>query len=207
MEKANNLIQDNVSKFSGVEITYKNRKVMSLTISKIVFWNSGQETISRNDLVKLNPLQIRGIEDTIILSGDILATSSPSNKFTLEFKPKNNQILMDFDYLDNGQGAVLQIVHTGAQENALDVLGDIKGVKSVRKYKQSKIAWRHLRFGFALVGTLILIGFPTLSFNNISLLIFIYLLIDLIGEINEIINKKIPPFPKEFASFIEQNPQ
>jgi hypothetical protein len=37
------------AQLSALEITYASRKIENLTISKLLFWNAGAETISRTD--------------------------------------------------------------------------------------------------------------------------------------------------------------
>ena len=58
--KSNNLIQDNITSISSLGITYNGIKVQNLTVTNLIFWNSGSEIIDRNDLVIANPLKIAG---------------------------------------------------------------------------------------------------------------------------------------------------
>jgi hypothetical protein len=44
------LIEGYSSKVEDLEITYKNKKVENLSISRILFWNSGRETVLRQDI-------------------------------------------------------------------------------------------------------------------------------------------------------------
>jgi len=55
--KSNNLISSSISILENLNITYKDYKVESLTVAKILFDNQGAETITRQDTETINPLR------------------------------------------------------------------------------------------------------------------------------------------------------
>ena len=56
--RSNNLISGSVSTLSNLLISYKNQKIENLTVSKILFYNRGSETLRRHDIQTINPLKI-----------------------------------------------------------------------------------------------------------------------------------------------------
>src|SRR5688500_3410655 len=56
--KSNNLISGSTSTLENLNISYKDYKVENLTVSKILFYNRGAETINRQDIETINPLKI-----------------------------------------------------------------------------------------------------------------------------------------------------
>jgi len=63
----------------------------------------------------------------------LIESNNLSSEFLIDLDDKSNQVKMDFDYLDQKQGVVIQVIHTGNSSNDLDLFGDIKGVKSIKR--------------------------------------------------------------------------
>lgn len=131
--RSNNLIRGYSSKLSGLKIEYNEQNVENLTISKIIFWNDGAETIKRDDITTANPLRIIGTEQVELLEVRPLSSSSTSNCLKCELTEDKKSAPIEFEYLDQGQGAVIQVVHTGTTSKNINIIGDIKGVKKLRK--------------------------------------------------------------------------
>jgi hypothetical protein len=130
---SNNLIQGYSSKLSDLRVLYKREKVENLTISKVLFWNNGADTIDRLDIMTANQLRITGVDKTKLLDVKLLAVNNPSSQFSLEFADDKSCAYLSFDYLDNKQGAVIQVVHSGISSDDIIVTGDVKGVKALKR--------------------------------------------------------------------------
>lgn len=135
--KSNNLIENNVSQLSGLDILFKGEKVNSITVSKFIFWNKGAEAINREDIVKADPLRLEGKGNAVILDAIILETTNKSNQFNLSVDRTNNIVLMDFEYLNKQNGVLLQVVHTGTDRFAISVEGSLKGVDQILELKET----------------------------------------------------------------------
>ncbi len=129
--KTNNLIQDHVSQIDGLEILYKGQLVRNLSVSKIIFWNNGSETIDKEDIVQANPLRIVGKDGVSILDAKIVAENNKASLFTC-YLDDEGKLRITFDYLDKDHGAVIQLTHTGLSSKDLVVEGQIKGVKVIK---------------------------------------------------------------------------
>jgi hypothetical protein len=125
----NILVQDGVSQMSGLDILYKSRRVPVLSVSKVVFWNAGSDTLENSDIVKANPIRICCAGDIQLLDAEVLSANNKSSQFLIELAHSENEALIKFDYLDKDQGGVIQVVHTGLRSSDLAVIGDIKGAK------------------------------------------------------------------------------
>src|SRR5258708_12907607 len=75
--------------FSGLEHTIPDIEVMfsgygnpinALTVTKIAFWNAGNETINKQDVVKENPIRVRPNDELILLSVIIIQHLDLYNK-------------------------------------------------------------------------------------------------------------------------------
>jgi len=128
--KSNNLISGSIATVENMKIDYKDYKGDDLTVSKLLFYNAGSETITRQDLETINRLRVSS-ETCKILDGSVLQVNNVSNNISLRFDPDSTNIFMDFDYLDFNHGTVLQVVHSGLSSKDINISGDIRGVQQI----------------------------------------------------------------------------
>lgn len=96
-----------------VEIRFDGRPVERLTKTHIVFWNSGKVILRGSDIVDLDPLRCDFSDESQVLAVRVLKSSRPTNQFAAKIDSgKLNRILLAFDYLDPGDGVLLEILHT-----------------------------------------------------------------------------------------------
>jgi hypothetical protein len=132
------LIKSYSSLFESLEIEYGEQKIENMTVSKIVFWNNGNETIDHADIA-IHPHIWPRLEDTKILDTRVITSSTIGNDFHAEIIEKDIQLIaLSFDYLDPQQGAVIQVIHTGVSLAPLLVGGEIKGVQKI-EYKSKRL--------------------------------------------------------------------
>lgn len=106
-----------------------NRRVTSLSVTRIVFWSGGRETLRTEDISAQAPLQIVLEEGHEILEVRPVVKSNP----TIEIRPIDKRSLcLEFEYLEKGQGAVLDIVYSGYNED-ISPNGVLKGGKIVTR--------------------------------------------------------------------------
>jgi hypothetical protein len=184
--KSNNLIRGWSGQIENLEIKYENGAVENLTISRIIFWNNGKETIDGDDLQTINPLRIEAKENVKILSVSVIENNKISSEFKVTNDKQNNYAIIDFNYLDFQQGAVIQVIHTGKSSGDIFIIGDIKGVKELSKQtptfdyllivKQiiSSRIWKLFYVAISILGILAVIVGISISFvsffgNNLGL--------------------------------------
>lgn len=131
------LIKGYSSLFEKLDIQYDGQKIENLTVSKIVLWNNGNETIDGKDLAVPPYIFPRDETNTKVLDAKIIKTSTIGNGLEIHNKPDNPMLVLWFDYLDPQQGAVIQVIHTGVSILPLLVNGEVKGVKEI-EYKSKK---------------------------------------------------------------------
>jgi hypothetical protein len=141
-----NLVRNFKNIIPGIHITYKDREIENITISKIAFWNKGLKTINKEDIIKSDPLRIRSVKGVVILDRKVIHTTEPANMFQAQEIDNPNSFLITFDYLGRGDGAIIEIVHTGTGVEDIFLSGKIKEVKEF-EYRKLKIVHRtrHLR--------------------------------------------------------------
>jgi len=128
--KSVNVISDYASTYNNLTVSYKNEKVENFTVSKVLFFNEGEVTIDREDIAPLNQLRIVAKTGSI-LDTTVLQVNNPSSDFKVSLDRANGLVMIDFDYLNQHQGAVIEVIHTGLSSKDIDVVGDMKEVKSL----------------------------------------------------------------------------
>lgn len=122
------IIQKGKSSIPQLQLTYENRNIEDLSITKYAIWNSGNEVINTNDIVSERPLKITASSGAVILNTKVIVESEETNKFIIDEQQENSSTI-NFDYVDPRDGIVIQIIHTG--EN-LEFDGKIKGGKKFK---------------------------------------------------------------------------
>src|SRR6185437_11742654 len=111
-----------------VEIRFNGQVVDRLTKNYIVLWNSGKKLLRGTDIVCEDPLRCEFAHDARILDARVVITTRPTNKFTVGWPSETaHSVIIMFDYLDPGDGAVLEILHTDRKAYP-DIRGTIRGV-------------------------------------------------------------------------------
>ena len=141
-----NLIHSNISTIKNVEIRYKGNLLKNLSLTKIAFWNSGQEPIRREDLVSSKPLTISMPEEGIIYGFEIEFENAINNLNII--KRDDNSILFDFDFLDFRDGFVLSVYHSNISNKNIVMHGKIIGGQKITLAVQKDLIIDKMNFVF-----------------------------------------------------------
>lgn len=126
--KSYNIFKNFESIIENVKVTCEDKNISTLTITKILMWCNGKETIYDTDIATQMPLIIKTREDKDILEAKVISSNNLANNVHLE-KLENNLYKINFEFLDNKDGFIIQVVHTGNNSNDIIVDGKIKGIK------------------------------------------------------------------------------
>ncbi|RXJ80514.1 hypothetical protein [Arcobacter sp. F2176] len=111
-----------------IKILFNEQQVDNLTKIQIVFWNHGTDTLRIENIVKDDPLLFKFSQDAIILSSKIIKKSRDINKsFIKNSESDLNIAYFGFDYLDQNDGIVFEIIHTDIKSYP-EVKGTFKGI-------------------------------------------------------------------------------
>jgi hypothetical protein len=121
-----NIIRDFEAESFPLEILYSGQRVENVTVSKVAFWNAGEETLNEADVASADPLTFQVTSGCKILDAKIISTKNESNKMGLE-KLGESCYRLKFEFMDKDEGAVVQLVHTGKSSDDVCVCGTIKG--------------------------------------------------------------------------------
>lgn len=136
---SHNIVSGKIGATSAIQISYLGygHPIDSFTITKLLIWNDGSETIHRQDIAKAEPLTINAKPPAIILEAKLIRARDETCQFQHSVSRDRSQITLSFDYLDKGDGAYLQIFHTGTSNTDLELRGKVKGVGKFVEIKQT----------------------------------------------------------------------
>jgi hypothetical protein len=129
------LVTDRVSALPGIDIRFNGEAIQQLAVSRVVFYNKGAETIRRADIPKTAPLRIVAADKVRMLGVSLLATNNAANASAVAFEANNTLADLTFDYLDQGDGLVVEVIHTGSEPTDIRMDGAIIGAKELRLVK------------------------------------------------------------------------
>ncbi|HEV7377866.1 MAG TPA: hypothetical protein VGN95_24495, partial [Pyrinomonadaceae bacterium] len=119
-----------------IQITYKGEKVTRVTSTLVWFWNNGKRPIKNDDLPTEQSLLIKLSDPDNkleILDVSVRKISRESINFQAT-KKDSSTVGISFDFLDNNDGAAIEIQHTGARSTIVEISGVILGAaKGVRR--------------------------------------------------------------------------
>ncbi|MGM8890086.1 hypothetical protein ACS8FA_04430 [Psychrobacter sp. 1Y1] len=93
-----------------------------------MIWNNGTEVLSGEDIVESDLLRFSFPEGSNILSFNVIKNTRDINDFSLsKDEDRNNELVINFSYLDPKDGATIEILHDS--ENLYPkIIGTIKGL-------------------------------------------------------------------------------
>lgn len=154
------------------KIRYKGKLLKCVRISYIFFWNNGWDTINNIDIPKKGAISIiPDNSDTSIFGADLVVVNNSANDIKIRHMEENNQIIVDFDYLDNKNGGIVQIVNNGLERKKIKMVGEIKGIKSpinFTKIPPIRVFPCKWNFKYLLFITLVIATVIVTSLSNIK---------------------------------------
>ncbi len=180
-KKTNTIVSLNNVGVDSLRLFYKDEKISDVSITRIAVWNSGKETIEKENIVPRRPLKVcvkdASADDTRILDcsvdfltdENIFEDKKPSN---IDLEKSNYAI--PFDFIDPDHGMIIQVIHTG---NAEDIFMDcqIKGGKDFELVNNDGI--KVARTNTKVFGKTIIINMPKMKYLFIQVVSLAFALV------------------------------
>ena len=120
--------EDDYALPSEAAMTFRGESVARLAKARLIVWNGGTDVLRGDDIVKHDPLTIRLQSPGKILSHSIVGTPNKGNLVRADVRPgSQGEILLTYDYLNPGDGAVIQVLHDSKQRAPV-LAGAAKGL-------------------------------------------------------------------------------
>jgi hypothetical protein len=168
-----------------VEISFRGQVVERLTRTHIVFWNSGKALLRGSDIVEDDPLRCECAEGSRILDARVVTSTRPSTKFAVQFNSNiPDRVAFTFDYLDPGDGAVVELLHTDPERYPA-IRGTMRGVPTgclnwgriarstnlplpFQSFRRPVAMWTMAAMGFVTLGSAMLLPDSLLTRNHLD---------------------------------------
>lgn len=96
-----------------IQVMYHGFNIQRLTKVYVILWNAGNATLDSDKIVPNDPLRLQ-INNGEAISVSISKTTREANNFRVDAHPgSSTEKVIRFDYLDPGDGAVIELLHTG----------------------------------------------------------------------------------------------
>lgn len=109
-----------------IGILFEDQPVPRVNKSLLYLWNSGRNTAKGKDIVQSDPLRLSFAEDARVLRAQVLTQTRPTSNLSVEPR-SHNEVLISFDYMEPGDGCVLEVLHTG-DVSKRQLIGSIMGI-------------------------------------------------------------------------------
>lgn len=133
------LVEGYSTRFGGLDVTFGGKSIENLSVARVLIWNNGNQTIDRTDLQTADRIHIALASPAKLLDVRVLATNSPSEFSCIA--SSDTTATIDFEYLDRGQGAVVQLIHTGLSSKDVTVRGSAKGSRPPKQRRVTVYRW------------------------------------------------------------------
>lgn len=161
-----NIVSKSETLFPKLSITYDDKNLESLTVTKIRIKNTGSEVVKINDIAQADPITFsaRKNSDVLLLDFGISYVSDKLNNFELNKSDDNNKVSVKFDYIEPKDFIIVQILHTGKQNNDIEVTGTVIGAKNplLRKEPKGNTQFQRAVFSRPRLSMLIILLVPIL---------------------------------------------
>ena len=113
---------------SEVVMTFRGREVSRLTKATLVLWNGGAEVLRGEDIVAHDPIRMSVETPGSILNYSIVGGTTAGNRVRATIgQDAQNELYLEYDYLNSEDGVVIQVLHDSRQIHPL-VDGAAKGL-------------------------------------------------------------------------------
>jgi len=130
-----------------LQLQFRGRTIPRFTITHIAFWNAGSGTILPGDFAPSSPLGLAISDDIEVFDVRIIATTTPDIHASLcstmpLSRGRKEDTAIQFEYLDHGDGFVIQVIHDGSSPRCIGIKGKIPGIVALTRGNSSGIMGR-----------------------------------------------------------------
>jgi membrane protein implicated in regulation of membrane protease activity len=129
-DSSEQLIGDSAILSPHIEVKHKGEDVPRVTKTRLIFWNAGKAPIRASDVAQADPLKFKLPDDAQMINASVCRISRDSTKFSVHpspFEKIGGEVQLRFDFLDERDYAVVDMIHTGKAKGRYELAGTIVG--------------------------------------------------------------------------------
>lgn len=117
------LVSEDLSNYNGLQISYNNEEVKTLTSTSITIRNIGNDVIEISDITPSDPIVITTTNKFLSINGEEYKVTSSNKKITTSLqKIDDSKLQLSFDFLNPQNELSITLLHNGN----IFVNGDLK---------------------------------------------------------------------------------
>jgi hypothetical protein len=126
--------KDSISEFPSIKVLFNDSIVSQVTATKVGLFNSGNLAIRRDDIPSKNRFRIE-LNNCEVLEYSFLQKSKSLNEMKITDITENGTptIYFDFDYLDPGDGVIINVLHNG-QHDSIQIKGHVIDAGNIKQH-------------------------------------------------------------------------
>ena len=125
--RTHNVIQGFERVWPELRLRYKGQNVENFSVSKIMVWSDGTETIKGSDVAASDPIRVQASPSTKLLEIELIQQNHQADRVHVNLQNGQNSAIISFDFLDRGHGFVIQVFHTGTTSSDVLLAGTVIG--------------------------------------------------------------------------------
>ena len=152
-----NLVRDLESQLEGLSVKYDGADVKTLTVTKLAFWNAGNEMIDGDQNATKEPLHVVVDREVALWDMDVVASIPDASNVTMSgVHGKDGDVggRVLFDFLNPHHGGIVQVIHTGTSGRQVELRGTLKGAGSPERVGAVREKLWLVLFGVAQIAIL-----------------------------------------------------
>jgi hypothetical protein len=138
------ILGESRSAMRDVTVMYKGREITNLNRCLLILWNRGSRPLLRGSVVNKDPIRVVLPDGAKALDVGLVEISRPVTGLNASIDGMERSILIDLDFLDKGDGGVIEILYQGSETLTPLVAGSIIGVpKGLRRPNTRGVSWEY----------------------------------------------------------------
>jgi hypothetical protein len=162
----------------GLLITFEDKALERVSRTYFAIWNHRGDTVRGSEVLAADPLRVEVGEGDEVLQARVVASSR--TQLGMDVQPSGRTATVTFDFMDGGDGAVIEVLHYG--DTPANLVGTIPGARITRPRRANLSPegrrrirtgqWRALspldRFFTLAMGITITLGFLVTAFGVVA---------------------------------------
>jgi hypothetical protein len=122
-------------------LLFKGEEIVNLNRCILVIWNRGSRTLTKSAVVDSDKVRVCLPKGSKALGVGIARSSRPAIGLIASIDESRAAVIVDFDFLDKGDGGAIEILYQGDPKLEPTVAGSIRGVPQGLKSVGDALSW------------------------------------------------------------------
>jgi hypothetical protein len=130
------IVSQSRTNLPDLTFAYRGHPQKQVSITRLVIWNEGKETVRQTDIASNDPLRLELPDGVSALDATVVRETSRGVHAQVNPRSFDEKAVLEisFDFLDYQDGFLVQVIHNGGAKDRLRVRGRIAGARLERSF-------------------------------------------------------------------------